>query len=387
MYTRALLLAATTTTVMAAVPPEPTFRAVEIDAKIQIGYGLAIADVDGDGKADVLLVDKHQIAWYQSPDWTKHVIAENLTERDHVCIAARDIDGDGKAEIAVGAEWNPGDTQNSGAVFYLKPPADRTGKWEPVRLTNEPTTHRMRWVKAWPDGFNLVVLPLHGRGNQGGQGEGVRILSYSMPETPGGEWSTRLIDDTLHMTHNMDVVQWDEDDPDELLLAGREGLFVSNWREGGMALTKIAGDAGGGAGEVRLGQVGGQPIVASIEPMHGHQFVVYTQPKEGGEEAPWTRRVLDESLVDGHAVAAGDLLGIGSDQFVVGWRAMRGGSKVGIKLFTPLDGKGETWRTTLIDDNRMACEDLRLADLNGDGRLDIAAAGRATKNVIIYFNE
>ena len=31
-------------------------------------------------------------------------------------------------------------------------------------------------------------------------------------------------------------------------------------------------------------------------------------------------------------------------------------------------------------------EDLKLADLNGDGRLDIIAAGRQTKNVRIFFN-
>jgi hypothetical protein len=35
----------------------------------------------------------------------------------------------------------------------------------------------------------------------------------------------------------------------------------------------------------------------------------------------------------------------------------------------------------------MACEDLKVADLDGDGRPEIIAAGRATKNVIIYWNE
>jgi hypothetical protein len=72
----------------------------------------------------------------------------NLTKNDNVCIAAQDIDGDGKCEVAVGAEWNPGDTVNSGAVFYLIPPADRTQKWEPVKFPSvEPTTHRMKWIK------------------------------------------------------------------------------------------------------------------------------------------------------------------------------------------------------------------------------------------------
>ena len=35
----------------------------------------------------------------------------------------------------------------------------------------------------------------------------------------------------------------------------------------------------------------------------------------------------------------------------------------------------------------MACEDLTLADLDGDGKLDIVASGRATHNLKVYFNQ
>jgi hypothetical protein len=98
--------------------------------------------------------------------------------------------------------------------------------------------------------------------------------------------------------------------------------------------------------------------------------------------------VLDRSLNDGHALACGDLAGAGGDQIVVGWRAMgKPGVKVGIKLFAPVDGDGKEWTQTLVDDNTMACEDLLLADLDANGKLDIIAAGRATKNLKIYWNE
>ena len=52
-----LLLLAVSASALAA-PPEPKFRAVTIDDNIQIGYGLAIADVDGDKRPDILLADK-----------------------------------------------------------------------------------------------------------------------------------------------------------------------------------------------------------------------------------------------------------------------------------------------------------------------------------------
>ena len=380
----------------------PTFRAVEIDSKIQIGYGVAVADVDGDGRPDILLADKNQIVWYRNPTWEKFVIAENLTKLDNVCIAAADIDGDGKAEIAVGAGWNPGDTVDSGAVFYLIPPKDRTQRWEPVELPHEPTIHRMRWVprNLSKDKYVLMVAPLHGRGNKDGEGAGVKILSYLMPKDPRQPWTVATVGDSLHKTHNFEFMPA----PPRglfyyLLIGSKEGVFkldlptIDDSGKPGPGfpgrLTQLSGTESGGAGEVRSGRLpGGKRFFVTVEPMHGTNLVVYTEPPGAAAQGLWTRHVLDSSLVDGHALACGDLMGLHSDQIVVGWRAMnKPGVKVGIKIFVPLDAGGKEWTSSLVDDNTMACEDLCLADLDGDGKLDIIAAGRATKNVKIYFNQ
>jgi hypothetical protein len=372
----------------AAQPPEPRFHPVTIDSNIEIGYGVAVADVDGDGRPDILLADKRQIVWYRNPTWERFVMAENLTPHDNVCLAAADITGDGRAEVAVGAEWNPGDTLNSGAVFYLIPPEDRTQRWTPVQLHHEPTVHRMRWVRNAQGAYDLVVVPLHGRGNQRGEGAGVRILAYSMPPNPRQPWPTRLIDDTLHLTHNFDVIPRGPHLPDDILVAGREGVFQFSPHPDGWSRHQLIGnppDATSfvGAGEVRRARA----YIATIEPMHGHQLVVYHPPPTENPSELWRRQVLSEDLLDGHALACGDLLGVGTDQIVVGWRAMnRPGARVGIKLFTPLDAAHTEWRMSVIDDNSMACEDLCLADLTGNGRLDVIAAGRATRNLIVYFN-
>ena len=405
------ILALLASTALAAEPPEPKFRAVTIDDKIQIGYGVAVADVDGDAKPDILLADKRQIVWYRNPGqppagaesfapaiWNKFVIAENLTEKDNVCLAAQDIDGDGKCELAVGAEWNPGDTEKSGAVFYLIPPADRTQRWEPVKFPSvEPTTHRMKWLKFGEKEWGLVVVPLHGRGNKNGEGPPVKVLLYHKPADPRAEWKNEVIDESMHMTHNFDLItgvgglfRVIGKEGVTVVVKSRAGERAGQWVSIPMSNTADAGwafVAENGGGEVRGGKLaekGG--LLTTIEPMHGNAVIAYTSTDQNPKRQ---RRVLSDKLTEGHALACGDLLGAGSDQIVVGWRGTPGkaGSTTGVAVWTALDDLGEKWRETVVDPDGMACEDLVLADLNGDGKLDIIASGRATKNVKVYFNE
>jgi hypothetical protein len=366
-------------------PPALKVRAQTIDARIGIGYGLAIADVDGDGKDDILLADQHEIVWYRNPSWQKYRMTGALTPEDHVCIAARDIDGDGLAEVAVGAGWNPGDTENSGAVFYLVAPEDRTGEWEPVRLPHEPTVHRMHWIRMEDGTFSLVVLPLHGRGNKNAEGAGVRVLGYTPPTNPHDTWKTTLLNDAFHLTHNFDPTLWDGDTKKEgILLASKEGLMRLESRDSRWITRQLTTR---GAGETRTGTLpSGERFLTSIEPFHGNEVAVYSE----ADGSP-SRALLEDTLIQGHALATGDLLGTGWDQVVAGWRGpipSRPGVKVGIKMFAPANQDGTEWKLhALIDDDTMACEDLKLADLNMDGKLDIVACGRASKNVIIYWNE
>jgi hypothetical protein len=373
-------------------PLVPRFRAVTVDTNVTVGYGVTVADVDGDGGPDIVLCDAKQIAWYRHPKWEKHVIAENLTPQDHVCVAAADIDGDGKAEIAVGAGWNPGDTVNSGALFHLEPPADRAARWTPIRLPHEPTMHRIRWVKD-PSGWALWSVPLHGRGNKDGQGAGVRIQRLRPAADRRQPWTVETVSDQWHKTHNFDpVIRAGASSVNEMLVGSAEGAFrgvlvgagAAGAAGGPVSWTQVGGPDNGGVGEIRsLGDASGS--VVGISPMHGNQLVVF-HPPAPGSKAMGRREVVDDGLIDGHALACGDLLGIGQPQIVAGWRAMgRPRSvKVGVALYVPVAGR---WLKVSVDDDGMACEDLALADLDGDGRLDIVASGRSTHNLKVYFNE
>ena len=362
---------------------DPTFESQVIDDKVAIGYGIAIGDVDGDRKPDILLADKKQFVWYRNGDWKRFVMVDNLTESDNVCIAARDIDGDDKVEVAVGAQWNPSetsDTLKSGSVHFLKRPIDPTQRWIAVKLHHEPTIHRMRWVKAGENNYHLIVLPLHGRGNKNGEGQPVNVIAYEMPKDPAGKWKHSIIDQSMHLTHNLDVV---ENGKSELIyIGGKEGIKMLSFEKG-----KWTAPSQGewfvqkqSFGEIRVA-TGSKNFVAGIQPMHGNQLTVYT-----GNNNP-TPTILTSKLNEGHALASSDLLRLGTDQVVVGWREPDEQKKTGIKIFVSQDANGSSWKDFWVDDNGIACEDLQVADLDGDGKKDIVAAGRATHNLKIYWNK
>ena len=353
------------------------FERQVIDAKISIGYGLAIGDVDGDKKPDILLADKSQVAWYRNGDWKRFVMTENINPRvgtrflDNVCIAARDIDGDGKVEVAVGANWNPGETSDkakSGSVHILKRPDDPTKRWGSKKLDHLPTVHRMHFVK-FGKGFELLVLPLHGVGNRGGAGEAVKMLHYA-----ASDWKMVAHDTGLHATHNFDVVSAVKGS-EGVIVGGKEGVIVwNNLKQKKLVSNPLSR----GVGEVRGSGSGKDRLVATIEPMHGNEVVVYGAPKQGSKQP--SRTSLDATLNQGHALAIADLDGDKKPEVLAGWR----GGKGGIRVYTQgADG----WKAEALDDGGITCEDLKVADLNGDGKPDVIAAGRGSKNVVIYWNK
>lgn len=365
---------------------EAKFERQTIDGEIQIGYGLSLGRVDADEKIDVLLADKKEIVWYQNPGkpgepWPKHVIARNLTAKDNVCLAARDITGDGLVEIAVGANWNPGNTTEadvSGTSFYLQRPSDPTKPWTPIPLTpHEPTTHRMHWLKNGDGEMRLVVLPLHGVGNQKGHGKSVQVSVFEIDDNKPK--LVEKVDTEMHATHNFELTQDDAFGPQEfMLIAGAEGYLAAS--STGETIQLVDDSESKGAGEVRRYPAESRVFIG-IEPMHGTDVAMYTND---GDE--WSKEVLDQGLSQGHALAAGDLFGSSLPEVIAGWRGKDAQGKFGIKIYSrsKLD---DEWTTTLLDDNQIACEDLKVADLDGDGKLDVIGAGRATKNVVIYWNQ
>lgn len=355
------------------------FRAQEIQRDFGVVYAVLVADINGDGKPDIVAINPTRVAWFQNPTWEKHVILDGATKKDNVCMAAADIDGDGKLDLALGADWHPSNTTSGGTLQWIaRDLSAPNAPWKLTPIAEEPTLHRIRWGDVDGDGKpELIVAPLHGRGTKGPawDGQGARILVFHIPKDPAHDpWPVEVADDSLHIVHNLLVTDFDGDGQQDILTASREGIHVLTRNpDGHWTKMKIAE---GAPGEIKMGRAGGKRALATVEPWHGNSIVIYEE-----HNGKWPRHVIEEGLAGAHALGWGDFDGDGDDELAVGWRE----KNFGVAIYKRAsDG---SWSKSMVDEGGMAAEDLTVADLNGDGRPEIVAVGRATANVKIYWND
>ncbi len=400
----------------------PKFKAQEIDTGLKIGYAVIVVDIDGDKKPDIVVVDQHKIVWYKNPgtqtgEWKKYTILDGKTRPDNVCIAAIDIDGDGLPELVVGAAWKPFDTAAAAQLVWLNRGKDVTQEWTMHELPcDEPTVHRVRVFDIDGSGKPAIVhVPLMGRGSSAKgnwtDGKPVRIVALKVPAKDPEKkenWKTEVLSEELNVCHNFwqssEVFSTEGRKPltPPIYVTSYEGVHMIGRHADKWVTAKIGTGnqenpkGNRGASEIKNGKVGTKDkpagVIATIEPWHGNQVVTYTQPKAG--EKLWERHIIDEQLRWGHAVTFADLDGDGVDELIIGVRDdpnPKAGDtfkeRRGVRIYKNTDGKGGKWDRFILEDGGVAVEDLTAADLDGDGKIDIIAVGRATGNCRIYWNQ
>jgi hypothetical protein len=373
----------------------------EIETGLKVGYAVLLVDVNGDGKQDIVVVDTTRVVWYENPTWQRRTIIQGVTKPDNVCIAAHDIDGDGQLDLALGADWKPFNTKSGGTLQWLKRGKSLDDPWTVHPIAEEPTVHRIRFADLHGTGKPVLILsPLMGRGSTREQnwldGQPVRTIAYHIPKDPTRDrWTPEVIDESLHVVHNLWPVPAASGKGMDVLTASYEGVSLLTQKSG--KWTRLHLGTGNqdnpksnrGASEIKQGKLkSGTPYIATIEPWHGNQVVVYTPPTD--PKGLWVRQVLDDQLKWGHGVWCADLDGDGNEELIIGIRddlSQKPNQRRGVRVYQALDGAGAKWSRTLLDEGGVAVEDLAAADLNGDGRIDIVAVGRQTGNVRIYWNE
>jgi hypothetical protein len=359
------------------------FAPHDIDANFRGGYAVATADFNKDGKPDVIAnsLAVNEVAWYENPTWTRHVVVADT--RQVVNQAMYDVDRDGIPEIAFQSGFAMVPGKSEGLNWLARHQGDPRQPWKVEKVDAFPTSHHVAWGDFDGDGAQeLVNAPLIGPNGLAPtyDQDKVPVFWYSPKD-----WTRHTItSDIPGIIHRVRVAKWDGNARDQLFVASFEGIAVYRASGSGanMKFEKQLLSPGHvekaprlGASDVGVGRQDGQRFMASVEPWHGNEVVVYTE--KGGQ---WQRRVIFDKIASGHEVAVVDLNGDGRDDIVANDNSRPSQNNPnapigGVHVFyAPDDAAAGTWQYQRVEESA-AMNGCVPVDLNGDRRSDVLCAG------------
>jgi hypothetical protein len=349
------------------------------------GYQVVAVDLNHDGHVDLIALASGMpdLVWFENPgphggDWQRHVIVGN--QKRMINCAAWDFDGDGIPEIVLATEFANQAKNSIGVVSVLHHQGDPRKPWSITEIDQLTTSHRLRWADIDGSGKRVLVnAPLTGARAEAPDYRDRAPLVYYRP----GDWKRQFIGDLNQgVQHGIYIFDWDGDGRDKILTASFSGIdMYTLTRAGKWERTEIAkGDPSpwpkSGSSDVTVGRIGKQRFIAAIEPWHGNEVAVYTQQAKA---QGWSRNVIDDKLVNGHTILTADFDHDGNDEIIAGFRGK------GQSVFLYRFEKGE-WTKTPLDEGGIAAAACAIADLNEDGKPDVACIGSATTNLKWYEN-
>ncbi|HVO98884.1 MAG TPA: hypothetical protein VMT15_12490 [Bryobacteraceae bacterium] len=344
------------------------FEGHVIATDLKGGYQVVAADLNHDGKLDLIALASgmSDLVWFENPAWERHVIATGLTGMINLAISNNQI------VLAYGFTMQY--ATSKGIVAVLTPNGDPRKPWTLTEIDRLPTSHRIRVANF--DGSTVFVnAPLIGANAVAPEYRDHVPLVYYRP----GEWKRTLIaNDNEGVQHGITIVDWDRNGRDSILTMSFSGIHLyrnlSQWVRTEISKGNPEPWPKSGSSDLAVGHLGKERFLAAIEPWHGNQVVVYRQL-----QGQWKREVIDDSLLDGHTILTADLTGGGRDAIVAGMR----GKPYRVLIYE--NQKSHRTRR-ILDQGGVSAASCAAADLNGDGRIDLACIGSATTNLKWYEN-
>jgi hypothetical protein len=291
-----------------------------------------LADVNGDGWLDVVIVDNahNSVAWYENPRspgsealWRRHVIADGTVLYAYELDTA-DLDGDGDVDVTAMAGWREGQE----LAWFESEGAHGAGPW--IKRVIDQGLGETRSVRAADvdgDGDKDLVATWARKG---------WVVWYENPGDPRKlPWKRHQIDVAARPVHGQPVDLDADGDIDVVMCLG----------------------------------MGGGIVPSDLDPV-AHQVVWYENVGRRGKGSEWRKHVLADGFVQAFEAAAADLDGDGNvDVIATAW------GKSGRLAWLRNPGKaGGPWKLENLKAEWPNAVSVVTADLDGDRRPDIVAS-------------
>jgi hypothetical protein len=364
---------------------EITWKKTVID-RVFRSEGVAVADVNKDGKMDILTGE----AWYEAPDWKMHEITKLGDYGDGLrgysnsfCCWTEDINGDGWPDLIV--IRYPGKP-----CYWYENPKGKAGPWVEHEIWHSACNETPQYVDLFKTGKRVLVMGFQPKGAKVDAHEG-QMAWFAPGKDPTQPWEMHPISEpskpgkevpgTFMYSHGLGVGDVNGDGRPDVICTG--GWWEQPAKDTGEPWTFHAANLGDACADMFAYDMDGDGK-ADILSSSAHKFGIWWHQQRSGTE--FIRHDLFKDLVsETHAMHFVDINGDGLKDLVTGkrwWshgRAEPGSDKASM-LYWFEARKDKDGMTTFhpheIDNDSGIGTQFAVADVNGDGLLDVVTSNK-----------
>ena len=332
----------------AGAPPLARYQHRFLDReKPDVGIDIVTADLDRDGRADILT----GAWWYRNPGWERREIPGVQQ-----VLAAYDIDGDGRTEI-IAMPKAPGGKMGyralSAELCWLRPVDPLNGKWEqfPIGKGMGDWPHTVAVAPLLPGGKLAMVTGYHSAFANDKHYPEIFEIPSAPEKTP---WPKRVL---AEIPYGEEIVPHDLDGDGKLdLVAGP--WWLESRGDGSFVPHKIV--EGFKTARVRVHDVNGDgkpDVILSEEDLSYEKQesyfarVAWFENPGDPRKGTFKMHVIDRIRCP-HSLEVADLDGDGKPEILAGehdpFKPYR--AQVRLYAYKPADARGEAWYRHVIDD-------------------------------------